>query len=325
MENRQDLDIAVLAFYKYTTLDNPQQEVQNHKNFFKDKAITSRIYISEEGINGQMSASKEDAKAYMEWMHAHPQFHDIHFKIHYWHEQAFPKQIVKYRKQLVAIDESVDMAHTGTHLTPQEWGKMMENQPNHLLVDVRNDYEWEVGHFEGAELPKCATFREFKEYAEKLEKTTDKKKPVMMYCTGGIRCEIYSAVLKQKGFENVFQLEGGIINYGLKEGSKKWLGKLFVFDDRMTVPISEANAEIISKCHQCGCSTDHYYNCASMDCNELFICCRSCLEQLQGCCSKECTTSPRLRPYAAQNPHKPFRKSHHYFPQEKSKNKMDVT
>ncbi|MEM1282246.1 MAG: rhodanese-related sulfurtransferase [Chlamydiota bacterium] len=315
MVDRKDFSTIVLAFYKYVELSDPKGEVQKHKDFFTERDITSRIYISEEGINGQMSASHKDAKAYIDWMHSRSEFKDVQFKLHYWHEQVFPKQTVKYRKQLVAIEESVDIANTGTHLSPQEWKEMLETSNDHILIDVRNDYEWEVGHFEGAELPKCATFREFKEYAENLETTTDKKKPVMMYCTGGIRCEIYSAVLKEKGFENVYQLDGGIINYGLKEGSKKWLGKLFVFDDRLTVPISDEDPDVISKCHQCGCQTDNYYNCANMDCNKLYICCNECLEKLKGCCCESCTDAPRLRPYHQQNPHKPFRKYHHYFGQ----------
>lgn len=312
MENRQNNAIIVLAFYKYVAIGDPKEEVRLHKQFFEPREITSRIYISEEGINGQMSASQKDAAAYIDWMHSRPEFRDLHFKLHYWHEQVFPRKTVKYRKQLVAIDESVDIANTGTHLSPEEWRKMLETSHDHILIDVRNDYEWEIGRFEGAELPQCATFREFKKYAENLEESVDKTKPVMMYCTGGIRCEIYSAVLKEKGFENVYQLDGGIINYGLKEGSKKWLGKLFVFDDRMTVPISEESAQVISKCFKCGCPTDNYYNCANMDCNHLFICCRECLEPLKGCCCEECSESPRIRPYSHQNPHKPFRKSYNY-------------
>jgi UPF0176 protein len=313
MENKENFNIIVLAFYKYVEVADAKQEVKSHKSFFKEKDITSRIYISEEGINGQMSGSQKDAMAYIDWMHSRPEFQDIQFKLHYWHEQVFPKQTVKYRKNLVAIEETVDIANTGTHLSPEEWKQMLETSNEHILIDVRNDYEWEVGHFEGAELPKCATFREFKEYAENLEETTDKKKPVMMYCTGGIRCEIYSAVLKEKGFENVYQLDGGIINYGLKEGNNKWRGKLFVFDDRLTVPITDGESQVISKCHECGCLTDSYYNCANMDCNKLYLCCHDCLQQLEGCCCKECIDAPRVRPYQQQNPHKPFRKYHHYF------------
>lgn len=306
-------DYVVLAYYYFTTIEDPHAEVRSHLKFCESRDIKARVYISEEGINGQLSASAEDGQAYMEWMRNHPLFNSVVFKIHYHHEQAFPRLTIKYRKQLVALDAKVDMANTGKHLSPAEWKEKLDRDEGHVLVDLRNDYEWKVGRFDGAELPACATFREFQEYADKLKENVDTKEtPVMMYCTGGIRCEVYSAYLKEMGFENVYQLDGGIINYGLKEGSAHWLGKLFVFDDRLTVPISEDPAPVVGVCHACGTQSENYYNCASMDCNELFLCCIDCLKQYSGCCGEKCQLSPRLRPYQDQNPHKPFRKKHHY-------------
>lgn len=303
----------VLAFYKFVPIENPQEEVRRHKEFFQERDITSRIYISHEGINGQMSASETAAKEYMDWMRLRPEFKDVHFKLHEWHEQAFPHQTVKYRKNLVARDERVDLSLQGKHLSPAEWRKMLESEEDHLLLDIRNDYEWEIGHFEGAVLPPCENFRDFEKYADALEKKNiSKKKPVMMYCTGGIRCELYSSILIEKGFENVYQLNGGVINYGLEEGSAHWLGKLFVFDDRLSVPISDEETPVIGKCHCCSAPSDAYYNCANMDCNHLFLCCPECLKKLQGCCKEACQQAERIRPYHAQNPHKPFRRKHQY-------------
>jgi UPF0176 protein len=307
----------ILAYYHFTQIPDPQQEVINHKSFFEGKNITSRIYISEQGINGQMSGIQEDIEEYMCWMHAHPLFESVIFKIHTHHENVFPRRIVKYRKQLVALDEVVDLEKTGEHLPPEEWKQMLEDSENKVLLDVRNDYEWAVGRFEGAECPPCGTFRDFKAYAEGLKSKVDPQKtPVMMYCTGGIRCELYSSLLKEKGFEKVYQLDGGVINYGLKQGSDHWLGKLFVFDDRLTVPISEEPTPVIGKCHHCQTSNEKYYNCANMDCNHLFLCCLNCLKQFIGCCSSTCQTAPRLRPYHQQDAHKPFRKWYHYFKEE---------
>jgi UPF0176 protein len=303
----------VLAFYHFTSIENPFEEVKRHKEFFENKDITSRIYISEDGINGQMSATETASKEYKDWMLARKEFKDVHFKVHQWHEHAFPRKTVKYRKKLVAYDERVNLALRGDHVTPAQWKEMLESENDYLLIDVRNDYEWELGHFKGASLPACKTFREFEDYAENLKQEKDPEKtPVMMYCTGGIRCELYSSILKEKGFKNVYQLLGGIINYGLEEGSKHWLGKLFVFDDRLSIPISEEEAPVIGKCHICGDTSESYYNCANMDCNHLFLCCKNCLESLAGCCKKECQQAPRLRPYHSQNPHKPFRKKYHY-------------
>ena len=222
-----------------------------------------------------------------------------------------PRLIVKYRKYLVAREKEVDLSNQGEHVEASKWKEMLETNKESLLLDVRNSYEWKVGKFEGAELPPCDTFRDFEKYAEELKEQKDPKtQPVMMYCTGGIRCEVYSALLKSLGFEKVYQLKGGIIKYGLEAGSKHWQGKLFVFDDRMTVPISEEETEVIGTCHHCKTKIESYYNCANMDCNELFLCCKECLPKVKGCCSVECSSAPRLRAFAELNPHKPFRRKH---------------
>lgn len=303
----------VLAYYCFCKVEKPHQLVADHKAFFAGRDATSRIYISEEGINGQMSASQADAIAYMDWLHQIPGFENVIFKIHHYHENTFPRLTIKYRKQLVAIDRSIDLAQTGEHVSPEQWKAMLETTDQRILLDVRNDYEWKLGRFDGAECPPCETFREFKEYADKLANEVDPEKtPVMMYCTGGIRCELYSALLKEHGFENVYQLDGGIINYGLKEGSTHWLGKLFVFDDRLSVPISEEPSKPIASCHHCGADCEAYLNCANMDCNNLFICCTECAKTFVGCCCVECQSAPRLRPYHQDTVHKPFRKRHHY-------------
>lgn len=304
----------VLAYYEFVPIANPHEEVALHKAFFEGKDVTCRIYISEQGINGQMCAARQDAQKYMEWMHSRTEFKNIHFKLSPWHEQAFPRTTVKYRKHLVAIDEQFDLSNKGDHVSPKQWKEMLEKEEERVLLDVRNDYEWKVGHFEGAELPPCETFREFASYAEQLkQKVNPEKTPVMMYCTGGIRCELYSSILKEKGFDKVYQLHGGIINYGLEEGVDHWKGKLFVFDDRLVVPVSEEPTEVVGTCHFCSTSIDNYFNCANMNCNELFLCCPDCLQKFSGCCCEECKNADRVRPYHHQNPHKPFRRGHHYF------------
>lgn len=302
---------SVLAYYYIGKIDDPQTEVLRHKEFFKERDFRGRIYISEQGINGQASGSSLHAQEYMEWLHSDSRFATISFKIHSYREHAFEKMTVKYRKQLVAIDCEVDFGQRGEHVSPESWKKMLEERKSDtLLLDVRNDYEWKVGHFEGAEKPELDVFRKFPDYAKALkEKLDPKTTPVMMYCTGGIRCEFYSAVLKKEGFEKVYQLEGGVIGYGLDEGSEHWKGKLFVFDDRLVVPISEEKAEPISTCRHCNKVHDVYYNCANMDCNELFICCIPCLHQFQGCCCDKCKQG-RIRPY--QESSKPFRKKGTY-------------
>lgn len=289
----------VLAYYYIGHVEDPALEVERHKEFFKTRDFKGRIYLSGQGINGQSSGTVAHAKEYMNWLRADPRFENVEFKIHESDKHAFPKMTVKLRKQLVAADCEVDFSQTGDRISPKEWKeKLAARDDDTIVIDTRNNYEWEVGHFEGAELPNLETFREFPEYARQLKKTRDPKKTkIMMYCTGGIRCEFYSAIMKQEGFDTVYHLDGGIIGYGLNEGSDHWRGKLFVFDDRLVIPISKDNNDTISKCYHCSVSIDVYYNCANMDCNKLFVCCTSCLKGHQGCCSAHCQETGRVRPY----------------------------
>lgn len=304
----------VLAYYQFVEIENPALEVAAHHSFFEGKDAAGRIYLSKQGINGQMSATEGVAEEYMAWLRADSRFKNIDFKIHHYKEHVFPRMTVKVREQLVALDDMVDLEKRGEYVTPEKWRAMLdERDEDTLLLDVRNDYEWEVGHFEGADLPKLEMFREFPSFAKELKtKRSPKKTRVMMYCTGGIRCELYSALLKREGFEKVYQLQGGVIRYGLDQGKKHWRGKLFVFDDRLTVPISEGEEEVISRCHHCETSSDIYYNCANMDCNELFLSCEECAEKYLGCCSCACQTAGRLRPYEKGARPKPFRRAHTY-------------
>jgi len=293
---------SILAYYHIGTIENPGEEVARHKEFFKTRDFRGRIYISEQGINGQASGLTTDASVYQEWLEE--RFGTISFKVSLSQEHVFEKMTVKYRKQLVALDREVDLSLRGESLSAEQWKEMLERRGEETVVlDVRNDYEWKVGHFEGAELPQMETFREFPAYVQALKERN--KSVVMMYCTGGIRCEFYSALLKEEGFEQVYQLDGGVIGYGLQEGAAHWRGKLFVFDDRLVIPVGDSPALPIASCHHCNEPHDVYYNCANMDCNDLFICCVPCLHDFQGCCCSSCQQG-RLRPYQ-ENP-KPFRK-----------------
>jgi UPF0176 protein len=304
------MEYWVLAFYALTTIDDPHLEVARHKEFFDGRDLKGRLYISEQGINGQMSGSPAHAQEYMDWLHADSRFSEVSFKIHHYPEHAFPKATIKYRRQLVAMDCEVDLSLQGEHVKPEEWSRMLEERDEDtLILDVRNDYEWKIGHFEGADLPPLESFREFPTYAKQLKEERDPKKTkVMMYCTGGIRCEFYSALMKKEGFEQVYQLDGGVIQYGLDEGQKHWDGKLFVFDDRLVVPISEEEAPPISACRSCQSPVDLYYNCANMDCNELFVSCPNCLKLHRGCCCGTCEKEGVVRPIDSQGSAKPFRR-----------------
>jgi UPF0176 protein len=302
----------ILAYYHFSDVENPFFLVKEHKRFFKNLDMVGRIYISKEGINGQVSGQKLDCEAYMDWLKLQPGFESVDFKVDPSDKNIFYKMTVKEREQLVAFDQKVDLKKRGKHLSPKDWDQVLENE-DYLLIDARNKYEMDIGHFETAELPPCNTFREFSEYTQKElipRKDELKDKKILMYCTGGIRCEYYSAYLVEQGFDKIYQLEGGVINYSHQVGQGHWKGKLFVFDDRLATKVGESE-ECIATCHHCSQNADHYYNCANMDCNELFTCCPSCLEKFKGCCQSSCESSERLRPFnEAQNT--PFRKWYHY-------------
>jgi UPF0176 protein len=304
----------ILAYYRFAPVSDPHQEVRAHKAFLASLDARCRVYISEEGINGQLSIHGKDAEAYMAWLSSRPPFEGIEFKIHYSTENIYPRQTIKYRKQLVAFDQEVDLSLYGEHLSPEKWREMLENDQQKVIIDTRNDYEWAIGHFEGSELPACGEFRAFPKYTQELKERVDPKTtPIMMCCTGGIRCEIYSAYLKQEGFEKVYQLEGGIIKYGIEERGKHWDGKLFVFDDRLAVPLhTQESADPIANCHYCQIPEDTYYNCANVECNELFVCCRNCANEHRGCCCQGCMEAERVRPYNDAEPYKPMRRWHTY-------------
>lgn len=301
-------DIKVLAYYAFTKVDDPQKVIKEHKSFLEEMDARGRIYISEEGINAQCSVSKENLENYRAFVLKN--FPSADIKIHDHPVHPFAKLIVKYRRQLVAMDREVDSSLQGVHLEAAEWEKMIkEKDDNTIVIDTRNDYEWKVGHFEGALLPELDQFREFPEYAEKLKERydTDQTK-VMMYCTGGIRCELYSSLMLKLGFKKVYQLKGGIIRYGLENGNRAWKGKLFVFDDRMVIPISKDEAKPIAECQFCKKSADSYYNCANMDCNCLILSCPTCVDEAKGCCSKNCLENGRVRPFSLETVKTPFRK-----------------
>ncbi|MEM7175727.1 MAG: rhodanese-related sulfurtransferase [Chlamydiota bacterium] len=301
----------VLSFYLLEPIANPDFEVKRFHRFFADKDIKGRIYISREGVNAQMSVREEEAPLFYDWLAADPRFAAVDIKVQMYDGHAFPKMTVKYRKQLVALDCEIDLSLRGDYLSPKEWAeKLDQRNAETLVLDVRNDYEWDVGHFEGAKRPACKTFREFPVTVERIKAQYDREKTqIMMSCTGGIRCELYSCLLKRQGFKHVYQLKGGVINYGLEVGTKHWKGELFVFDDRLVVPLStNQKSTVIGKCSICTAKTRAYYNCANMDCNQLFLSCSTCIQKQRGCCSKECIEAPRRRKFVFQSCPKPFKK-----------------
>ena len=289
LEN-EDFKRKTISFYRYVILDDPQQMRDTLYAEWNELNCLGRIYVAREGINAQMNVPEHNWKAFVEKLYAHPEFNEMPFKHAVEDDgKSFIKLTVKVRERILADgldDNSYDVTDVGTHLDAESWNRAMEEGA--VVVDMRNHYESEIGHFENAVLPEAETFREeLPEVLQKLKGKEDQK--VLLYCTGGIRCEKTSAFLKHHGFKDVNQLHGGIIDYArqikTRELPNKFKGKNFVFDDRLGEKIS---GETIAHCHQCGKPCDTHVNCANVDCNLLFIQCQECAEKYEGTCSTEC-------------------------------------
>ena len=285
-------DRLTISFYTYAHIKNPEL-FRNHLFIsWNDLDVLGRIYVAKEGINAQISVPAENFESFKNHLDSIVFLKNIRLNIAVEQDNmSFLKLKVKVRHKIVADglnDDTFDVTNMGTHLKAKEFNAILED-PNTVLVDMRNHYESEIGHFEGAVTPDVDTFRDSLDIIEENLKEHKEDKNLVMYCTGGIRCEKASAYYKHKGFKKVFQLEGGIINYvrqTKEEGiENKFIGKNFVFDHRRGERISE---DIIAKCHQCGNPFDSHVNCANEACHLLFIQCNSCAEKMNNCCSKEC-------------------------------------
>jgi UPF0176 protein len=287
----EDFTRKTVSFYRYVIIDQPHELRDELFKEWSELNIFGRTYLAREGVNAQMSVPEHHWDEFVEKLYAREIFRDIPFKIAVEDDgKSFYKLKVKVRHKIVADglkDDEFDVTNVGKHLTATEFNEAMSD-PNAVVIDMRNHYESEVGHFQGAVCPDADTFREELPQVEDFLKGKEDKK-ILLYCTGGIRCEKASAYLKHKGFEDVNQLHGGIIDYvrqvKAQELENKFIGKNFVFDERLGERISE---EIISECHQCGKPCDNHTNCSNDDCHLLFIQCDECKEKYNGACTPEC-------------------------------------
>ncbi len=286
-----------LSFYQYAHILNPKL-FRDHLYLLLDELeVYGRVYIAEEGVNAQISVLQEGWDEFVQAIATIDFLKDIRLNKAIQDDgKSFYKLKIKVRDKIVADgldDESFDVTDKGVHINAQQFNDLVAND-NTVVVDMRNHYESEVGHFEGAITPDVETFRESLPIVEDiLEPHRDKN--IIMYCTGGIRCEKASAYFKYKGFDKVHQLEGGIIEYARQAQEQgldnKFIGKNFVFDERLGEKISE---DVISNCHQCGAPCDDHTNCANDACHILFIQCESCQAVYEGSCSIKCRDFRRL-------------------------------
>ena len=282
---------TTISFYSYFKIEEPKVFRDQLYKDFTALGVLGRIYLAHEGINAQISVPTSNMDSFRNYLYAIEPLNGLRLNVAVDDDgKSFYVLDIKVRTKIVADgidDPSFDMANKGKYVNAEQFN-VLTNDPNTVVIDMRNHYEFEVGHFERAiEIP-SDTFREQLPMAADMM-DADKEKNIIMYCTGGIRCEKASAYMLHKGFKNVFHLEGGIINYvnQVKENNldNKFHGKNFVFDQRLGERVTE---EIISCCHQCGKPADTHVNCVNDACHLLFIQCDECKEKMEGTCSKEC-------------------------------------
>ncbi|MEO1022205.1 MAG: rhodanese-related sulfurtransferase [Bacteroidota bacterium] len=307
-----NLSYKVILYYNFSPINDPELFCKEHKRFCKEHELMGRIYVSSEGINGTLAGTNDQVEAYEAHLRSLPGFEDTEFKSDECDYIPFSRLIVKIREEIVALHQSdVHPLHGGAHLSPKEWRNVMESGEDYVMIDVRNDYESKIGHFKGAVLPQVENFYDFPQWLEQSDIPKDKK--VLMYCTGGIRCEKFSVVMKEQGWDDVNQLHGGILNYAKEEGGAHFDGKCFVFDDRLVVPVNPNMMDPIAQCEITGKPADTYINCANMECNKLFVCSEEGAIAMDGCCSEECRQSEYKRPFDPEHAFRPFRRWYNYF------------
>lgn len=286
------LERLTVSFYAYHQIGNPSLFRDYLFIHWNELAVLGRIYVAHEGINAQLSVPALHFEAFKSHLDSITFLENVRLNIAIEQDNfSFLKLKVKVRHKIVADglnDASFDVTNIGVHLDAERFNDIIED-PNTVLVDMRNHYESEIGHFKNAITPDVDTFRDSLDLIEEDLREHKEDKNLVMYCTGGIRCEKASAYYKHKGFKNVFQLEGGIIEYTRQVENKglenKFIGKNFVFDHRRSERISP---DVIAHCHQCGNTCDTHVNCANEACHLLFIQCPTCANAMDDCCSDAC-------------------------------------
>ncbi len=286
----------VLLYYHYTPIEDVEEFREQHHLLCLELGLMGRIIVAHEGLNGTVSGTPENCQKYMDTVKSDPRFDGIDFKIDESNMPAFRKLNVRVKPEIVhsSLRHIKPFEKTGVHLSPQDF-KSLKDQEDVVILDVRSNYEHSVGRFKNAVTFDIENFRDFPQKLNEIEHLKDKK--IVTYCTGGIKCEKASAYLLEQGFENVYQLHGGIIKYGIETDGEDFEGKCYVFDNRLTVDINKKNPKVISKCFVCDTESDRMVNCANPTCNAHVPICEKCGWEMNGACSSECKEHPEIRPY----------------------------
>lgn len=284
---------TVLLYYKYTQIENPEDLREKQFELCSKLGLKGRILIAKEGINGTIGGTTEACNEYMKSTMEYSGLEDIEWKISNNTEDSFPKLRVVVRDEVVSFKAPVDLKNKAPYIQPKEMKELLDSNEEVVILDARNNYESKIGKFKNAIAPDIDNFREFPEFVKSIEHLKDK--PVVTYCTGGIRCEKASAYLVEQGFTNVRQLHGGIAKYGEEAGGKDFEGSMYVFDKRIHIPVNSENPQIISECIHCNVKTENYINCCNAACNKQFIVCEECNVKFEGGCSVECQKLSRYK------------------------------
>ncbi len=280
----------IILFYKFLPVEDPVTVMHWQRELCERHGLMGRIIISPKGINGTLGGPIDGLKAYKKAMNLHPKFEKIMYK---WSEGGasdFPRLSIKVRKEIVTFlaDDEIEVDATGVvgggkHLKPKQVNELVASRGDVVFMDGRNAYEAEVGRFKNAVVPNTRTTRDFLKELESAKLKRYKDKPIVTYCTGGIRCEILTSLMKKRGFKEVYQIDGGIAKYGEEyKDDGLWDGKMYVFDKRMKVAFSDKSKDI-GKCTLCKSKTSNFINCADKSCNDLVLVCNKCSKQSQFC------------------------------------------
>ena len=291
-------DYRVLLYYQYVPIEDGETFAKKHLSDCKELGLKGRILVADEGINGTVSGTIEQTNAYMELMKNDPRFSSTIFKIDEAEQNAFKKMHVRYRPELVNLsleDDVNPLELTGAYLDPKEFREAMLDE-NTVVIDARNDYEFDLGHFRGAIRPEIRSFRELPQWIRD-NKEQFMEKRVLTYCTGGIRCEKFSGWLVREGFKDVGQLHGGIATYGKdpEVQGDLWDGQMYVFDSRIAVPINQKEHVIVGRDWFDGSPCERYINCGNPECNRQMLASEENEAKYLGACSHECRVHPNNR------------------------------
>lgn len=295
-ESTPILPYRVLLYYNFTPVPDPDFARDEMEAKCAELGLLGRILIGKEGLNGTVSGPAEATATYQAWIGEHPVFHATTFKIDAVPDHTFLKLHVRVKDEIVHLgvtdlrmDQPVD-----NYVEPEEFREILKSDSDDILIlDARSNYEHELGKFKGALTLDIDNFRELPDKLAELEAYKDKK--IYTYCTGGIKCEKVTRLMQLRGFEEVYQLHGGIIRYGHEVGGEDFEGACYVFDQRVSVPVNEVNPTTVGTCKICDGPTEKMINCANPECNDHFLICAACADEMEGCCCADCQAHPRRR------------------------------